>query len=160
MRILLFVTTHLSPTHKQFLSTCWRQMPVQPFFQNADVIFYLAKATWPVRLTLSRFPSFQKRVSRLASRGCFLGLEGRDRPPLPCTTRTHAWRMEEVRLIGRQMWTLYSVAVAHPQRTRWIGTSSATFFRSRLENEFSFRNTWVFGNVICSKYVRYDYSLT
>ena len=44
MRILLFVTTHLSPTHKQFLSTCWRQMLVQPFFQNADVIFYLTEA--------------------------------------------------------------------------------------------------------------------
>ena len=44
MRILLFVTTHLSPTHKQFLSTCWRQMLLQPFFQNADVIFYLTEA--------------------------------------------------------------------------------------------------------------------
>ena len=44
MRVLLFVTTHLSPTHKQFLSTCWRQMLSQPFFQDADVIFYLTEA--------------------------------------------------------------------------------------------------------------------
>ena len=44
MRILLFVTTHMSPTHKQFLSTCWRQMLSQPFFQDADVIFYLTEA--------------------------------------------------------------------------------------------------------------------
>lgn len=44
MRILLFVTTHLSSTHKQFLSTCWRQMLSQPFFHDADVIFYLTEA--------------------------------------------------------------------------------------------------------------------
>ena len=60
MRILLFVTTHLSPTHKQFLSTCWRQMPVQPFFQNADVILLLGRSHMARASDLESLSQFSK----------------------------------------------------------------------------------------------------
>jgi hypothetical protein len=64
MRILIYITTHLSASHINYLQTCWPTLLAQSqLFARADFLVYITEARRPLNTTLIKSVFFNRNVS-------------------------------------------------------------------------------------------------